>query len=132
LRYASGSPRAFSPRDDKSGIYHEGREKVAVTSCHCEEVTKLATRQSIVSRSKSTDMLFISVMQVDRHGLSALAMTRVVFTMKRVKRLRFLIVIKRRERSWRRGDPSWLEQSVRICCSFPLCQWTATGFQPSR
>ena len=41
-------------------------------------------------------MLFISVMQVDRHRLLALAMTRVVFTMKRVKRLRLLFVIAKR------------------------------------
>ena len=43
-------------RNDKSErIYHEGSEELEVTSCHCEEVTEFATRQSIVSRSKLAD-----------------------------------------------------------------------------
>ena len=29
-------------------LYHKGNEEVEFTSCHCEEITKLATRQSIV------------------------------------------------------------------------------------
>ena len=37
------------------GIDYEGSEEFEVTSCHCEEVTELATRQSIVSRSKLAD-----------------------------------------------------------------------------
>jgi hypothetical protein len=67
-------------------------------------------------------------MPVDRHGLSALAMTRVVFTMKGVKRLKLLLVIARRERSKRRGNPSCLEASLRVSGSFTLMQWIATGF----
>ena len=43
-------------RNDKSErIYHQGSEEFEVTSCHCEEITKLATRQSIVSRNKLAD-----------------------------------------------------------------------------
>ena len=43
-------------RNDKSErIYHEGSEELEVTSCLCEEVTELATRQSIVSRRKLAD-----------------------------------------------------------------------------
>ena len=67
-------------RNDKSErIYHEGSEELEVTSCLCEEVTELATRQSIVSRRKLADSLFGWCRPVDRGGLSALAMTRMVF-----------------------------------------------------
>lgn len=37
FRYASGPPQAFSPRDDKSGIYHEESEEVEVAFCYCEK-----------------------------------------------------------------------------------------------
>jgi hypothetical protein len=30
-------------------FYYEGSEEIEVTCCHCEEGTKLATRQSMVS-----------------------------------------------------------------------------------
>ena len=46
----SGSPRAFSPRDDKSGIVR--------CVCHCEERAKRGTRLSIVSRGSRTGCLF--------------------------------------------------------------------------
>ena len=55
-------------------FYNEGSEEVEVSSCHCEEGTKLATRQSIVSRSKPTGVLFVLGDAVDRHARKALAM----------------------------------------------------------
>jgi len=61
-------------------LYHKGGEEVEVTFCHCEKVTNLATRQSIVARRKCTGVVgFVYGDAVDRHGLSALAMTRVEF-----------------------------------------------------
>jgi hypothetical protein len=46
-------------RNDKSErIYHEGSEEFEATSSHCEEITKLATQQSIVYWSKLADSLF--------------------------------------------------------------------------
>ena len=41
----SGSPRAFSPRDDKIWSYEIG-DSVHQAHCHCEERTKWPTRQS--------------------------------------------------------------------------------------
>jgi len=59
LHWCSGSPRAFSPRDDKcERIYHEDSKEILRYRCHCEEVTKLATRQSIVSRGERSGSLF--------------------------------------------------------------------------
>ena len=53
-------------RDDKSErIYHEGSEEFEVTSCHCEEIAKVATRQSIVSRRKLADY---SILLVSTNG----------------------------------------------------------------
>ena len=37
LLRASGSPRAFSPRDDKGGIFTMKREVMEFLHCHCEE-----------------------------------------------------------------------------------------------
>ena len=45
------------------------------TTCHCEEDGR-TTRQAIVSRGTRTTCLFAYWFTVDRHGLSALAMTR--------------------------------------------------------
>ena len=62
-------------RNDKSErIYREGSKEFEVTSSHCEEITKLATRQSIVSRSKPTGVRFVYSDKVDRHARKALAM----------------------------------------------------------
>ena len=70
LLRASGSPRAYSPRDDKSGIFTmKGVEVVEFLHCHCEERAERETRQSIVSRRTRAGCLFVYWFTVDRHGL---------------------------------------------------------------
>ena len=58
LLRVSGSPRAFSPRDEKSGIITIERVKrLRLHSlCHCEEGAKRPTRQSIVPRRTRTEL----------------------------------------------------------------------------
>ena len=66
--------------------------------------------------------LFGYWLTVDRHGLSALAMTRV--------RYGALCLSLRGGQNGRRGNPSCLEGHGRLVCSFTGSQWIATGLRP--
>jgi hypothetical protein len=72
----SGSPRAFTPRDEKVGKEWGCAVRFQHDLCHCEERAKRGTRQSTVCNGRVRRMRFGSRFTVDRHGLSALAMTR--------------------------------------------------------
>jgi len=89
------------------GIDYEGSEELEVTSCHCEEVTKLATRQSIVSRSKLADYSFRLV--------STSGSPRAFSPRDDKGDGGVLFVIARRERSEGRGNPSCLGGRGRGC-----------------
>jgi hypothetical protein len=59
---------------------------------------------------------------VNRHGHSALAMTRLEMTSRE-----YNFVIARKERSEGRGNPSCLEGRERLVSSLTGSQWIATG-----
>jgi hypothetical protein len=75
-------------------------------------------------------MRFASLLTVDRHGLSALAMTR----WERNGGVRFdsntIFVIARKERSEGRGNPLDAMDAFGECDSVPGSQWIATGLSP--
>jgi hypothetical protein len=57
------------------GIDHEGSEEFEVTSCHCEEGMKVSDANLSCLGVSRRITLFGWCRPVDRHGLSALAMT---------------------------------------------------------
>ena len=72
----SGSPRAFSPRDDKIGKEWECAVRFQHDLCHCEERAERETWQSIVSRGRRTGLSIRSLVHSGSPRASALAMTR--------------------------------------------------------
>jgi hypothetical protein len=100
--------------------------------CHCEERAERRTRQSTACNGRVRAMRFAHRLTVDRHGLSALAMTRC----ERNGGVRFgsntIFVIARKERSEGRGNPLGAMGAYGQCGSLPDSQWIATGFQPAR
>ena len=72
----SGSPRAFTPRDEKVGKEWGCAVRFQHDLCHCEERAERGTLQSTVCNKRVRTIRFASLLTVHRHGLSALAMTR--------------------------------------------------------
>jgi hypothetical protein len=66
----SGSPRAFTPRDEKVGKEWGCAVRFQHDLCHCEERAKRGTRQSTVCNGRVRTMRFASLLTVDRHGLT--------------------------------------------------------------
>ena len=99
--------------------------------CHCEERAERGTRQSTVCNGRVRTMRFASLLTVDRHGLSALAMTRCGSDAVYLSRTTHH-VIARKERSEGRGNPLHAMNAIGFVCSLPSSQWIATGLQPSR
>ena len=64
------------PRDDKVGKECGCAVRFQHNLCHCEERTKQETWQSTACNGRVRAMRFASRLTVDRHGLSALVMTR--------------------------------------------------------
>ena len=64
------------PRDDKVGKEWGCAVRFQHDLCHCEERAERRTRQSTACNGRVRRMRFAHWFTVDRHGLSALAMTR--------------------------------------------------------
>jgi hypothetical protein len=84
-------------------------------------------------------MKFAFCEPVDRHGLSALAMTRSgedavcgEECSVRADDHTHSLSLRGGSGSGRRGNPSCLDRRVRLVSSVTGSQWIATGFQPSR